>query len=66
MSFSSEVKDELSRQFNRSRHCQLAEIAAVLGFLGRIEVSEAGQQLSVYTDNITLAKKYFTLVKKTF
>ena len=66
MSFSSEVKDELSRQFNRSRHCQLAEIAAILGFLGRIEGTGAEQSLSIHTENITLAKKYFTLIKKTF
>lgn len=30
MSFSSEVKEELARQFGRSRHCQLAELAALL------------------------------------
>ena len=30
MSFSSDVKEELSRQYGRSRHCQLAEIAGML------------------------------------
>lgn len=66
MSFSSEVKEELCRQLSRSRHCQLAEIAAILGFLGRIEGVGDKQELNVHTENVTLARKYFTLIKKTF
>lgn len=64
MSFSSEVKEELSRQISKSRHCQLAEFSAILGFLGRIEGTGQGVSLTLQTDNITLAKKYFTLIKK--
>ena len=37
MSFSSQVKEELSRQFQPGRHCQIAEIAAILSFAGRLE-----------------------------
>lgn len=66
MSFSSEVKEELSRQFSKSRHCQLAELAAILGFLGRIEGTSLQQALTIHTENVTLAKKYFTLMKRTF
>ncbi len=66
MSFSSEVKEELSRQVSRSRHCQLAELAAILGFLGQVEGTGQAMNLTVQTDNITLAKKYFTLIKKNF
>lgn len=66
MSFSSEVKEELSRQISRSRHCQLAELAAILGFLGRVEGTGQDLTLTVQTENITLAKKYFTLIKKNF
>lgn len=66
MSFSSEVKEELSRQISRSRHCQIAEIAAILGFSGRIEGSGKEQALVIHTENVTLARKYFSLVKKTF
>lgn len=32
MSFSSEVKDELAKQISKSRHCQLAELAAIISF----------------------------------
>ena len=66
MSFSSEVKEELSRQLSRSRYCQLAEIAAILGFSGRIEGTGKAQALVVHTENVTLARKYFSLIKMTF
>lgn len=63
MSFSSEVKEELSRQFQKSRHCQIAEIAAILSFAGKLEEESV---LRVYTENLSLARKYFMLMKKTF
>lgn len=66
MSFSGEVKEELSRQFHKSRHCQIAEIAAILGFGGKVEEAPEGMALRVYTENISLARKYFILMKKTF
>ena len=36
MSFSSEIKEELSRNIPRARHCQIAEIAAMLSFIGTV------------------------------
>lgn len=67
MSFSSEVKEELSRHIPEARHCQIAEIGAVLGFCGQIEKAENyGFILNIHTENITVSRKYFTLIKKTF
>ena len=67
MSFSKEVKEELSRQLSSARHCQLAELAAILDFCGRMVRTEDGRELvCLYTDNLAVARKYFTLVKKTF
>lgn len=66
MSFSGEVKEELSRQYPRSRHCQIAEIVAILSFSGKLEYEEGRPVLRVYTENLSLARKYFTLMKKTF
>ena len=66
MSFSGEVKEELSRQFATGRHCQIAEIAAILSFTGRIEGIQGGKSLRMYTENISLARKYFMLMRKTF
>ena len=36
MSFSSDVKEELAKQLNKSRHCQIAELAAIFAFQGKI------------------------------
>ena len=39
MSFSSTVKEELSRQLTPARHCQIAEMAAILSLCGRVKIS---------------------------
>lgn len=67
MSFSSQVKDELSRQFSQARHCQIAEIAAIINMCGRLKFDkETGISLKIHTENVSVARKYFTLLKKTF
>lgn len=67
MSFSSDVKDELSRQISPGRHCQIAEIAAIISLCGRVSISaEDKYSVFVHTENVTVARKYFTLIKKTF
>lgn len=67
MSFSSEIKEELSRQLPGARHCRLAEIAAILSFCGRVTEEENGLLvLRMHTENLAVARKYFTLLKKTF
>ncbi len=67
MSFSSRVKDELSRQLSPARHCQIAEIAAIISLCGRVQISEHDRyRLKITTENAAVARKYFTLLKKTF
>ena len=67
MSFSSDVKEELSRQQTAARHCQIAEIAAIISLCGRIQISELDRyRLKIHTENVAVARKYFTLLKKTF
>ena len=67
MSFSSEVKEELSRQLSPARHCRIAELAALLNVCGQVEISEDDScAVILHTENISVARKYFTLLKKTF
>lgn len=67
MSFSSDVKDELSRQIPAARHCQIAEMAAIISLCGRILISSEDRYcIKIHTENIAVARKYFTLLKKTF
>ena len=67
MSFSSNVKDELSRQMPGARHCQIAETAAILSLCGRAKISASDHfWIEIHTENVAVARKYFTLLKKTF
>lgn len=67
MSFSSRVKEELSRQISPARHCQIAEIAAILSLCGRIHIDEEDHySIRIHTENVAVARKYFTLLKKAF
>lgn len=67
MSFSSEVKEELARNFGTARHCQIAEIAAIISLCGRIQISEFDEyKLSIHTENAGVARKYYSLLKKAF
>lgn len=67
MSFSSEVKEELSGRYSKSRHCNIAEIAAIMSMCGHIVVSQFDRYaIRISTENLPVARKYFTLLKKTF
>ena len=67
MSFSGKVKEELSRQISTARHCQIAEIAAILSVCGQVSISANDHFcVTVHTENVSVARKYFTLVEKTF
>lgn len=67
MSFSKDIKDELSKQISSARHCQIAELAALISLCGRIIITENDRYiLKIHTENLTVARKYFTLIKKTF
>lgn len=66
MSFSKDVKEELSLQISNARHCRLAELAAMLTCEGRIVRSGTKQFLKLQTENLVVARKYFTLIRKTF
>ena len=67
MSFSSTVKEELSRQLTTARHCQIAEMAAILSLCGRVKISASDHfAIAIHTENLAVARKYFTLLKNTF
>ena len=62
MSFSGNVKDELAGHVNMARHCQIAELAAILQFCAKIIRTESGEYaLQINAENETVLKKCFTL-----
>ena len=56
MSFSSDVKVELAKQYSKSEHCQVAELAAMMMQEG----------LSFESENPMLMEKYAVLMKRAF
>ena len=67
MSFSARVKEELSHQLSKARHCQIAELAAILSLCGKIHIDEEDHfSIRIHTENVAVARKYFTLLKNTF
>ena len=74
-SFSMQVKEELSNVEGASRHCQLAELAALVLCCGRLvnkkmddddKNSCINKTLLFESENETVLRKYFTFVQKTF
>ena len=67
MSFSGKIKEELARQWSDARHCQIAELAAIISMCGKVAIdSREKYSIKVRTENVSVARKYFTLLRKTF
>lgn len=67
ITFSGKVKEELSKHWSEARHCQIAEIAAIISMCGKVLINSREQYaVKVRTENISVARKYFTLLEKTF
>ncbi len=66
MSFSAEVKNELFQMIPKAKHCRIAEICAAIRYIGEVSIQESGKKITLQTENVTLAKKYYTLLKRTF
>lgn len=66
MSFSKNVKEELAMRLGDARHCRLAELAAILSCGGQLINSRGADILKLQTENIDVARKCFTLIRKTF
>lgn len=67
MSFSHEVKEELEKHISPARHCQMAELAALMNFSGQFgRDGDGNYTIGFQTENETVIRKGFTLLKKTF
>lgn len=67
MSFSGEVKEELSKHISPARHCQIAELSALINYCGQYGRDKNGRYtIGFQTENESVARKCFTLMKKTF
>ena len=67
MSFASDVKEEIGKQTDRGRHCQIAQFAIIFALTGHIKKDfKNDNYIEMRTENLTVARKYFMLVKEAF
>ena len=67
MSFSGEVKEELSRHISPARHCQIAELAAMMNYCGQYgRGSDGSYTIGFQMENEAARRKGFTLLQKTY
>lgn len=66
MSFSGEVKKELSGLAGTARHCRIAELSAIICFAGNLSISDGDIQLRLETGNTCLKEKYRLLLSLLF
>ena len=67
MSFSGKIKEELADHYGKARNCRLAELSAILHRCGQFSEDSSGFcSIKFHTENFSVARKCFTLKKKTF
>lgn len=67
MSFSAEVKEELAKHISTARHCQMAELSAMLHYAGQYGLMEDGTlTIGFQSENEAVLRKGFTLLKKAY
>lgn len=67
MSFSGKIKEELAQHYAKARHCNLAELSALVHMSGSFEKDGYGSCiLKLHTENDGVARKCFTLLGRTF
>lgn len=66
MSFSSEVKSELADFIEPKRHCNIAELAAIILHNGLISIKNNCFSLKIQSENEPILKKCFTILLNVF
>ncbi|GFI22608.1 sporulation transcription regulator WhiA [Lachnospiraceae bacterium] len=67
MSFSGDVKDELVRFENDARHCQIAELAAILVYVGTVKTDSLGKnRIELPVDTPLIVQRCHMLFERLF
>lgn len=67
MSFSSEVKEELSHLPAGEYHCIIAELSAIISLSAIVSCSPSGEySLDLYTENAAAARRFYILIRSAF
>ncbi|GFR38467.1 putative sporulation transcription regulator WhiA [Insulibacter thermoxylanivorax] len=65
-SFAAQTKKELTLIETESACCERAELAALIRMIGTVQLTDKRILLDISTENAAIARRIFTLVKKTF
>ena len=67
MSFSSDVKEELSRLEGHEKHCRIAELSAIIRLCGKVHAETSGHgSILLHTENVAVARRFYLLIKSSF
>ena len=67
MSFSGKVKEELVKHIPNARHCQIAQITAMITMEGKVSISAKEEyRIIVTTESIYVATCYYELLRRAF
>ncbi|MBR1866539.1 MAG: DNA-binding protein WhiA [Lachnospiraceae bacterium] len=66
MSFSTQVKEEISRHISTSRHCQIAELLALVLAVGEVELQDGQGKLILKSEQELVADKLIALLDRLF
>lgn len=67
MSFSSNVKNEISKVIMEEKCCQIAELSALIKMTGTIQLAGKNRIcIKLITENAAIARKIFTMLKSNF
>lgn len=66
MSFSTKVKEEIGRHSSHSRHCQIAELLALVLAAGEVEISNGQVRLILKPENALIGDKISRLIAQLF
>ena len=64
MSYAAKVREELSRQMPRTKHCRAAELAALLFFGGTLQIDENDEMTLVFRTEQTVVREVFLQLLK--
>lgn len=66
MSFSGRIKEELAVHNAAARHCQLAELSAIVSYAGKLGIADGDIQLGIENGNAMVKDKFFRLLDLLF
>ena len=66
MSFSADVKNELVKYKEKNRHCNIAELAAIINIAGEYSIEEGTEFVIIAAENVSVIQKAVEIIENIF